>query len=125
MRHPHLCQRSCADCKTWWYRDTKSNEIVKRKGEKLKRPPGSKTPCDDCPKESPEKEHLHILNRRSLKAVEIYWMVQSTGITDELREKYPRLVQDLSVIHQLIGQHKEDYQSELMMTAIAGAQING
>lgn len=52
MLHPEVAARSCADCRTWLYRDEpgKFGEVVTRGGSRVRRPARSGPPCSWCPK---------------------------------------------------------------------------
>lgn len=102
LLEPIIAARSCEDCQKWWYDDaadpktgkmTWSTSIVrepqvaalaKSPQHKLelmeqtcRRPVDPKTgkaatPCDKCPKESPEKAHLHQLSHKNRRTVQ-FW----------------------------------------------------
>lgn len=51
LLHPQLLERTCARCQTWLYDDR--HRIVRRLGQRVRRPPGTLLPCWKCPKQSP------------------------------------------------------------------------
>jgi hypothetical protein len=49
--HPRLLERTCARCQTWLYDER--HQIIRRLGQKVRRPPGTLLPCWKCPKQNP------------------------------------------------------------------------
>jgi hypothetical protein len=49
--HPRLLNRTCARCRAWMYDER--HHLVTRLGAPVRRPPGSPTPCWQCPKQNP------------------------------------------------------------------------
>lgn len=73
---------ACATCKkylvkySWSTGEGTGEPLTYQSGpnewQPVLRQPNQPTPCDKCPKESPEKEHEHILTERSLQALQHY-----------------------------------------------------
>jgi len=77
--NPTIAGRTCADCRKWLY-DLKSG-ILRRdhKGNPKPRPVGVSTPCDQCPKKSPDQEWEFLLNERSMATIELYYASRAMG----------------------------------------------
>ena len=45
----------------------------------IERPEGTEPPCDICPKQGPEFEHLYKLSRENLHMIRLYHLLQSPG----------------------------------------------
>lgn len=52
--------------------DTETGERVIHRGKPLARPPNMPTPCETCPRESPEKEAETTLSDQSWKAYSMF-----------------------------------------------------
>lgn len=77
--NPTIASRSCDDCRKYLY-DLKSGILRKdHKGNPKPRPAGTTTPCDQCPKISPDREWEFRLNWRSVATIELYYASKATG----------------------------------------------
>jgi hypothetical protein len=60
--------------------DVKTGKFLETKDKrKQKRPAGSKTPCWECPKQSPENEKNCQLSERNIKTLELYYRFRACG----------------------------------------------
>ena len=78
LLHPQLLERTCARCQTWLYDER--HQIVRRLGQRVRRPPGTLLPCWKCPKQNPA---LAAGCERDLdriaRTVRLYFEVQATA----------------------------------------------
>ncbi len=109
LNHPQVAFRSCDDCKRWLF-DEETGKIKKRKGVEIPRPEGVGTPCERCPKKSPELAHLYELSAANLKTLEIYWQCRATNGAS-LKHSDDLLNHNLSLIHQVIESHKDSVRT--------------
>jgi chromatin segregation and condensation protein Rec8/ScpA/Scc1 (kleisin family) len=100
LLHPVVAERSCEDCRKWWYDDAwkdgrqvwSTRIIGQEKVEQHAKSPAEraelmekvcrrpldpktkepKTPCEHCPKVSPQEAHRHVLNKRNEQAYRFY-----------------------------------------------------
>ena len=99
---PELARRSCQDCQTWLY-DENTGKRLMRRDQPVLRPSTIPTPCAQCPKGSPEKEHETRLTRRNAAVVELYRMVRATSgsiLTEEMKRDR-RMLKDLALCDDL------------------------
>ena len=76
---------SCADCQRFVYDLQTGKRETYQAGSaynELPVPRNGPPPCElgrDCPKESPEREHLHVLNARNRQMVDLYFANRAFG----------------------------------------------
>jgi hypothetical protein len=101
--HPHLLQRTCARCQQWLYDD--QHQFVMRAGQRVRRPPGSPTPCWTCPKQSPAHARRYERDLDKIGAtVDLYFRVRATaGRCLSQREAADRLTaRNLSIVDTIV-----------------------
>ena len=78
--HPVAANLPCNECRRWFY-NIQTGERRMRGGRPEPRPANSKIPlpCWECPKESPEQEHEHVLSDKNRQAFDFYLMVKHTA----------------------------------------------
>ena len=68
--YPQFANRSCADCKKWWY-DDETGKVCERGGQRLERPENTVLLCETmegCPKGTPEQpKGLSTKNRMAYR----------------------------------------------------------
>ena len=77
LQHPAHAALDCSECKQWIY-DIETATPKLRRGKKQPRPAGVPTPCQSCPKQSPERWETLKLNRRSLATLALYRRTRAT-----------------------------------------------
>jgi hypothetical protein len=120
LTNPELSTRSCDNCKKWLYRE--DGTIAKRRGHKLRRPPGQKPPCRTCPKESPEKAWQYELHQRNWLALDVYWEVQATSgvcLTD-VEKSDSILMRNLATIHRIMT----EFRNRSLASQLTGLAIS-
>lgn len=111
MFYPALTRFNCADCQQFVY-DVEWSHGCRGSGQRKKycggtkdfvRPAGSPPPCSDCPKESPAKEHEHVLTADNWLTWQLWREVRASGgacLTDSMRADRV-LLENLSLIDDL------------------------
>ena len=118
LAHPELAYRPCDDCQRWMFDD--SGQVKKRreldpatgKAELVPfaRPPGTKTPCWNCPKcEGPEKTPAEgkqaELSERNWKAWRFYWEQKAGGgRLDGIARKNCGIIAGMLADHRMVNQ---------------------
>jgi len=108
--NPQLADLSCAECQKWVY------EIPSGQPQLFEGPDGRKTeripraappPCDRCPKESPEREHLYVLSDKNYRTLKLHERFR-TGVYP--LPKYlagdPLLAENFAIIDEVIERGK-------------------
>jgi len=106
--HPQILSFSCEDCKKYIY-DLRTGDLQtyksgpKREDKPMLRPKDVATPCDKCPRESPELAPTYELSSRNHRTLLLYQKAKATGfhyLTDE--EKHDSLVaRNFSILDSL------------------------
>lgn len=121
MFYPVLAGLPCATCKKYvidydWDTHRGTGEITrwgKSPGlrEKLQeRVAGVPLPCDRCPKESPDKEHEHVLSNKNVQAYSHYLEVKaSSGCCLSDAEREDRTLRRNLAIIDSIAREAEQY----------------
>jgi hypothetical protein len=108
-----LTLRPCEECQKWWYEDD-SDRIHERGGKPMLRPSSSATPCQTCPKKSPQEAHRYELNDRSRLALEVYRQVKAShgACLSDRERRDPILLRNLAIIDRLItrSERREIYR---------------
>lgn len=121
INHPGLLRFSCAECRKWVY-DPETGERQTTCGGRLdvlriKGPDGEpNTPCKECPKGSPAREHEFILTEANKRTYGLYLEVQATSgqrLTDAMRRDR-WLMRNFGLIHRIAEAKKEAKQQELL-----------
>lgn len=84
LRHPEL--PTCDDCQQWLFDPADGWRLTRNlaNGEPVRRPAGSPTPCDACPKcygleqRSPAVGRRCDLSAKNERTIEVYHQVQAT-----------------------------------------------
>jgi hypothetical protein len=76
LYHPQVANVPCEDCQKWVY--DKNWRRAQRGGQDVPRPPGTPTPCQSCPKKSPEHAKTLILTRRNSATLRRFYEQQAT-----------------------------------------------
>lgn len=71
LNYPAHAGLECSECQKWIY-DIQTCEPKKRGGKIQPRPPGVPTPCQSCPKKSPENWERIKPTRRTYATLELY-----------------------------------------------------
>ncbi len=101
--HPQLIERTCARCRTWMYDDR--HRVVTRLGQPIRRPPGSPTPCWQCPKQSPDRATGCERDlERIQRTLRLYFDVRATAgrVLTEREAADPLLARNLSMVDMLV-----------------------
>ena len=78
LLHPRLLDADLSRCQTWLYDER--HQIVRRLGEKVRRPPDTLLPCWKCPKQSPAAAAgCERDMERIARTVRLYFEVQATA----------------------------------------------
>jgi len=115
LAHPEVATRSCEDCKKWVYNPDGSRQ--QRGGKDVPRHPTVPTPCDSCPKKSPEEAHEYELSLKNMKAVQFHSISKACGF----RNLTPELAND-SIIQRnftIIEGIEEHFERERLAKSIA------
>lgn len=117
--YPALAQLSCADCKKWIYQIPSGEAMLDDDNQRVPRPKSSPTPCEDCPKESPEQEHLYRLSWKNHKTVQLHKRVKS-GVwkLPERLESDPLLADNFAIIDAISERAKAREQSRRLADAV-------
>ena len=125
MHYPELAALPCTTCKRYmidydWDTHTGTGQI-KRWGKSpemrakfQERAAGVPMPCDRCPKESPEKEHEHVLSEKNERTYSVYLEVQASFgqcLGDEERED-ALLRRNLAIVGNIARQVDQDRLAE-------------
>ena len=116
QNHPRLASLSCDDCKKYATKipdgEIETYEIDGRQ-EPVPRAPGVPTPCDKCPKGSPEEEHLHVLADQNyvMLAFHRQWKsARRNGLNFALPEKLrncPVLLENLTIVDEMMDAQEQ------------------
>lgn len=111
MFYPALTRFSCADCQRFVY-DVEWSKGCRGSGERKRycggtkdfvRPANSPPPCSECPKESPAKEHEHVLTEENWLMWQLWREVRASGgacLTEKMKGDRV-LLENLSLIDDL------------------------
>jgi len=83
--HPGVAKVACCDCKRWIYEpETGKRKTYKAGADRRElpyvRPPNVPTPCHECPKGSPEREHEFRLSARNWRTLQAFLEARSCGV---------------------------------------------
>jgi len=102
--HPRLARLKCSECQKFIY-DIPSGtpQTFEGKDGPEKIPRAAPPPCEQCPKGSPENEHLYQLSWKNHRAMILYKRVKS-GVTPipEHLERCPLLADIFTVIGETL-----------------------
>lgn len=82
------------------------------------RPPKTPTPCEQCPKQSPEKAHEHELSDKNWRAYVHYQQARAVGLTDEERAD-PLVRRNFAIIDELKRQHEASQAAKMTAAELA------
>lgn len=119
LHHPQMAELSCDDCQRFVC-DVKTGEIKRNAATKLpvKRPAGSQTPCDACPKcqwsargrESPAEGRQAELSPKNQVLVDLYYQIQAAPGSVELTD---RVAAKMGLIGQLFDERQQLHQRKM------------
>jgi hypothetical protein len=119
LEHPNV--PSCADCKAWMWDPRTGEWTIGRNGQRVPRPSNLGTPCESCPRKSPEHEEATTLSKQNHTAYMRYLEIRAmSGACATEREKADRLHRTLM---RLCDSAVRDYErSELTQSLTFVAQ---
>lgn len=82
------------------------------------RPANVPTPCDRCPKQSPEKAHEHELSDKNWRAYAHYQQARAVGLTDGERAD-PIVRRNFAAIDQVVRQHEASQAAKMTAAELA------
>ncbi len=108
--HPQLLKRTCQQCQTWLFDD--QHRLVQRAGRPVRRPPGSPTPCWNCPKKSPAEARGFERDMGKIsRTLELYCQVRATAgrCLSDREASDPLLARNLAIVDAIVrrGQRVE------------------
>lgn len=119
LLNPVVAARSCEQCAEWWYDDGydkgqtgtwvfRDKILPDGRGNNIKRSPQAKTPCEHCPKKSPEYAKTLELSDRNAQMVQFYFQtVACSGANLTKRMKADELLmKNLTAIDRLFKRHE-------------------
>ena len=114
---------SCADCQAWIY-DSKTWKRQQRGGADVPRPAGTKTPCWECPKKSPELEWQFVLSPQNRQTMELFYQVRAAGwgSLPEGAAKDPILVKNFTLIDRIVREHESEKLAQTMLLPLISSQ---
>ncbi len=77
LNHPEVAHLECKDCQEWIY-NIETGEQIKRRGRPQPRAPGQPTPCNRCPKGSPENAERLKLTTANVLTLRLYLRNRAT-----------------------------------------------
>lgn len=112
---------ACSTCQKYfvdwdWEKETGTGEVLRNPaGEPEERtgPP----PCSKCPKESPDKEHLHVLSDKNWKTFDFYQLGKATSgacFTPQMLEDGV-LRQNLALIERIMQGYERRQLAETIL----------
>ncbi len=107
--HPGAARVPCSECAKFVFNlETGEKETYRSGPERLELPvvrgPGQKTPCDSCPKESPEHAKEIELSPRNWRAWRHYREGRAVGLCDRERRD-PLVRKHFAMLEALEEQH--------------------
>lgn len=128
-----IAARSCEDCQKWWYDDDGANgkwstKIVGRGGVNFERPKDPKTgqpktPCEWCPKKSPEEAPKFELSAKNEAAYTLYRRLKAmrwTTVTPAMKRDEV-LQRNVEIIDALVSAQER----LTAVTGMSGAAFGG
>lgn len=125
---PHLLRRTCQKCQTLQYKDDPTLPILsgelrcnQRTGEPWPRDFGIPTPCEKCPRVSPEtfKDAEKTLDT-TMQIVEMYNQVQATlgRCLDRDEVMNPWVAKRLGIIHEYQQLAQSEHLANLLLPLV-------
>ena len=124
--HPGPASIDCEECKRFIF-DLKTGRREtfksgpKREEKPCVRPGKILPPCDQCPKESPEKAHEHELSDRNRQTVRLYHQVRATqgGCMTEAMKADRLLARNLAIVDQLYREWEREQAAKELAYQVA------
>jgi hypothetical protein len=110
--HPGVASFTCEDCRKYIY-DMDSGKPKtykagpKREEKPMLRPANTKTPCEKCPRKSPEEAHHYELSDRNSKTWLLYRRAHATQFhfLHDAEKKDPLLARNFAILDELYAEH--------------------
>jgi hypothetical protein len=100
--------------------DIKTGRREMRGGKPIPRGPKLKTPCWECPKNSPEEESQHVLSDKNRQLLALYYEIKATHgrcMTDRLAAD-PLLRHKLAIVGRIV-EDWERHEAKMATAPIA------
>jgi len=115
--HPGVASFTCEQCEKYIYDfDTGKQKTFKagaeRKEQPYLRPPNVATPCQKCPRESPEKAHEYELSDRNYRTLILYRRAKATMFhyLTEAEKTDPLVARNFAALDVLFAEHERQKQ---------------
>lgn len=123
--HPGVARIDCTDCQKRLY-SLETGELVTYKAGALglKHYDVTEAPCqrgEVCPKESPERAHLHLLSERNWRAVTAYRRGRAVGFEHVLKDDL--FAENMAIIDGLVRSWERSRAAEASGANMALALI--
>ena len=97
----------------------KTGKLLKRADRPQRRKPTQKTPCQSCPKGSPENERYCLLSERNNQTLKLFLAARAAGLLNEAEKNDPIIVSNFALLEQLFTHYDHRRNAEAIGTILS------